>query len=157
MRCDNPDLTPRLVPQATGPGPEAVVLSRRGPLPREASLFAEERKAKTVVLSRDFAGLPPWVGQERIGGDGKQAVEGILDLFKTRGYHSVLVEGGPKVWSLFLNTGVWDRLYLVTAPKILPEGERWDLELAKGWGKSLKFRKFSSLGEDYLAEFGRSE
>jgi diaminohydroxyphosphoribosylaminopyrimidine deaminase / 5-amino-6-(5-phosphoribosylamino)uracil reductase len=157
LRCDDPDLTPRLVPQATGPGPEAVVLSRRGPLPPEARLFAEERKARTWVLSEKFESLPPWVGQERIRGEGKAAVEGMLEVFRARGYHSVLVEGGPKVWSLFLNAGLWDRLYVLTAPKILPEGERWDLDLSKGWGKSLKFRKFSSLGEDYLAEFGRSE
>lgn len=157
LRCDNPDLTPRLFPQASGPGPEAVVLSRQGPLPLEARLFAQDRKAKTWVLSAEPVALPAWVGQERIRGEGKQAMEGILTAFKARGYHSVLVEGGPKVWSLFLDSGVWDRLFIVTAPRILPEGDRWDTDLAKGWGKSLKFRKFSSLGEDYLAEFGRTE
>jgi diaminohydroxyphosphoribosylaminopyrimidine deaminase/5-amino-6-(5-phosphoribosylamino)uracil reductase len=157
LRCDDPDLTPRLIPQASGPGPEAVVLSRRGPLPPDARLFAQDRKAKTLVLSAERETLPPWIDQERVHGEGKQAMEGILAVFKARGYHSVLVEGGPKVWSLFLDTGVWDSLFLVTAPRILPAGERWDTELSEGWGKSLKFRKFSSLGEDYLAEFGRSE
>lgn len=157
LRCDNPDLTPRLILEATGPGPETVILTRRGPLPLEARLFAEGRKSKTLVLSLDLEILPPWIAQDRIRGEGKQAVDGILEAFKARGYHSVLVEGGPQVWSLFLDSGVWDRLFIVTAPRVLPEGERWDRDLSKGWGKSLKFRKFSSLGEDYLAEFGRSE
>jgi len=69
----------------------------------------------------------------------------------------VLVEGGRELWSLFLNAGLWDSLFIVTAPKIFPEGERWDALLSKTWGKSLKFRKITSLGEDYLAEFGRSD
>jgi diaminohydroxyphosphoribosylaminopyrimidine deaminase / 5-amino-6-(5-phosphoribosylamino)uracil reductase len=157
LRCDDPDLTPRLLPQATGCGPEAVVLSRQGPFPPESRLFARDRKAKTLVLSVQAEPLPPWVEQDRVHGEGKQAVEGILAAFKARGYHSVLVEGGPKVWALFLDTGLWDRLCLITAPVALPEGQRWDADLSRGWGKSLKFRKFSSLGEDYLAEFGRSE
>jgi hypothetical protein len=29
--------------------------------------------------------------------------------------------------------------------------------LVKDWGKVLKFRKFSVLGEDCLAEFGKSD
>lgn len=157
LRADDPDLTPRLMPQASGRGPEAVVLSRKGPFPPGLKLFQEGRKARTVILSDTWEPLPPWVDQERIRGEGKAALEAILSFFKGRGYHSVLVEGGREIWSMFLNAGLWDRLYIVTAPKVLPEGERWDSLLSKDWGERVRFRGFSSLGNDYLAEFGRSE
>ncbi|HLP40075.1 MAG TPA: bifunctional diaminohydroxyphosphoribosylaminopyrimidine deaminase/5-amino-6-(5-phosphoribosylamino)uracil reductase RibD [Fibrobacteria bacterium] len=157
VRVDDPDLTPRLMPQATGRGPEALVLSRRGTFEPALRLFAEGRKAKTVVLSREMGSLPPWVDRAQVMGEGRETLESLLVVFKERGYHSVLIEGGREVWSLFLDAGLWDRLYIVTAPKVFPEGERWDLGLPKTWGKSLKFRKFTSLGEDCLAEFGRSE
>jgi riboflavin biosynthesis pyrimidine reductase len=157
LRSDDPDLTPRLMPQATGKGPEAVVLSRGGEFPAGLKLMAEGRKAKTLVLSDISGNSPTWVDWREIRGEGKERIRSLLDAFQERGYHSVLVEGGKEIWSLFLNAGLWDRLYLLTAPKVLPEGERWDAHLAKDWGKSLKFRKFSSLGDDYLAEFGNDE
>lgn len=157
LRSDDPDLTPRLIPQATGPGPEAVILSRRGSFPSGLKLMAEGRKAKTLVLSVDSVDLPSWVDQGRLVGEEKARLEEILGVFHRRGYHSVLVEGGREVWSLFLNAGLWDQLYILTAPKVFPEGERWDRDLAKDWGKGLKFRKFSDLGEDCLAEFGKTD
>jgi diaminohydroxyphosphoribosylaminopyrimidine deaminase/5-amino-6-(5-phosphoribosylamino)uracil reductase len=157
LRIDDPDLTPRLMPQATGTGPEALVLSRSGAFDPGHRLFAEGRRARTVVLSASGDGLPPWVEHREVAGEAEALRASLLRVFKERGYHSVLVEGGREVWALFLNSGLWDRLTLYTAPKVYPEGERWDALLAKDWGKSLKFRKFSSLGEDYLAEFGRSE
>jgi diaminohydroxyphosphoribosylaminopyrimidine deaminase/5-amino-6-(5-phosphoribosylamino)uracil reductase len=157
LRIDDPDLTPRLMPQATGTGPEALVLSRSGDFPPGLRLLAEERKAKTVVLSASREGLPRWVEHREVAGEAEEVRQGLLLVFKERGYHSVLVEGGREVWALFLNAGLWDRLTIYTAPTVYPEGERWDTFLAKDWGKSLKFRKFSSLGDDYLAEFGRSE
>ena len=157
VRCDDPDLTPRLMPQATGPGPEAVILSRKGIFPAGLRLMMEGRKAKTLVLSELSEGLPAWVDRAEIRGEGKELIASLLAVLKGRGYHSVLVEGGREVWSVFLNAGLWDRLYILTAPKVMPEGERWDVHLAKDWGKPLKFRKFSSLGEDYLAEFGNAE
>ena len=157
LRVDDPDLTPRLNPKASGPGPEAVILSRKGPYPQGSKVFAQERKAKTVVLAEAWGGLPDWVEKWEARGDAKATLEAILSCFRDRGYHSVLIEGGREVWSLFLNAGLWDHLYVITAPVVYPEGERWDANLSKHWGKSLKFRKFSSLGDDYLAEFGQTD
>lgn len=155
LRVDDPDLTPRLV---KGPAPEAVILSRQGPFPPEAKLLAENRSAKTLVLGGGRAGLPTWVDHGYLDGKltGADAVRGILDCFEVRGYHSVLVEGGPEVWSLFLNSGLCDTLYILTAPRILPQGERWDAALNKEWAKGWEFRKSLPLGEDILMEFERS-
>ena len=164
LRVDDPDLTPRLAAVAGAQGPETVILSRRGPFPPEAKVFSRERAAKTIVLSGSAEGLPAWVEHAVLEpGSGKQPLSGtdtvaaLLALFGNRGYHSVLIEGGPELWALFLNAGVWDRLYVMTAPKILPQGERWDTVLDQAWGKSLKFRNLTAFGNDFLTEFGRSE
>ncbi|MDB5104549.1 MAG: riboflavin biosynthesis protein RibD [Fibrobacteres bacterium] len=156
LRVDDPALTPRLV---KGPVPEAVVLSRNGPYPEQAALFSEGRAARTVVLGESGEGLPPWVEHVplRPTGDKADVLAALSALFDTRGYHSVLIEGGRDLWSLFLNSGKWDRLYILTAPKILPKGDKWDAGLDQDWGNSLKFRNLTPFGSDFLTEFGRAE
>ncbi|MEO7427684.1 MAG: bifunctional diaminohydroxyphosphoribosylaminopyrimidine deaminase/5-amino-6-(5-phosphoribosylamino)uracil reductase RibD [Fibrobacteria bacterium] len=159
LRSDDPDLTPRLAVGFWGNGPEALILSRRGDFPAGLKLLAQGRKAKTVVLAGRSGALPPWVEHWPLNLDSPVSdvlLASLLDCFKSRAYHSVLVEGGRSLWSLFVNAGLWDRLFILTAPKLLPEGERWDTVLARDWGKSLKFRKFSFLGEDCLAEFEKT-
>jgi diaminohydroxyphosphoribosylaminopyrimidine deaminase / 5-amino-6-(5-phosphoribosylamino)uracil reductase len=156
LRCDDPDLTPRL---AKGGHPETVILSRHGPFPLSSKLFTRGRKAKTLVLSESRGKLPGWVCHEPlIPGAGNSAVIAqLLALFTKRGYHSVLVEGGRDLWALFLNAGICDSLYIFTAAKMYPQGERWDSALDPGWGKSLKFRKFTPFGDDTLLEFGKAD
>jgi diaminohydroxyphosphoribosylaminopyrimidine deaminase/5-amino-6-(5-phosphoribosylamino)uracil reductase len=179
LRADDPDLTPRL---ASGPAPDVIVLSRKGPLPADAKVFAPERASKTVVVGESREGLPAWVEHVPIGTAGESgsavgstgdavppagtpagspedraALAALLALFDVRGYHSVLVEGGRSLWKLFLSSGKWDRLFILTAPKVFPEGERWDTDLGRDWGKSLKFRNLTPFGSDFLTEFGRSD
>jgi diaminohydroxyphosphoribosylaminopyrimidine deaminase / 5-amino-6-(5-phosphoribosylamino)uracil reductase len=157
LRGDNPQLTPRLIQGAAVP--EAVILSRRGPFSESAHLFARDRGAKTTVVSEIREGLPAWVDHvpTKEFADKKDILKALLALFDQRGYHSVLVEGGSEVWALFLNAGLWDSLFILTAPTIFSEGDRWDAGLGEAWGKSLKFRNLASLGNDFLTEFGRSE
>jgi diaminohydroxyphosphoribosylaminopyrimidine deaminase/5-amino-6-(5-phosphoribosylamino)uracil reductase len=157
LRADNPDLTPRLVPGAAAP--EALVLSRRGPYPESAKLLAAGRSSKTVVISESAEGLPPHVDHVRLGEFTSKTgvLDGLAALFAERGYHSVLVEGGRELWSLFLNAGKTDSLYIMTAPRFLPQGDRWDDGLGADFGKSLKFRNLTRFGNDFIAEFGRAE
>lgn len=153
LRVDDPDLTPRL---AGGPVPEAIVLSRHGPFDPEARLFAQGRSAKTLVAGQSREGLPPWVDHFQVEANrpAKETVAALMSLFDQRGYHSVLVEGGREIWALFLNAGICDSLFILTAPKLLPGGEKWDSELGQDWGKSLNFHNLTALGSDFLTEFG---
>jgi diaminohydroxyphosphoribosylaminopyrimidine deaminase/5-amino-6-(5-phosphoribosylamino)uracil reductase len=157
LRADNPDLTPRLVPGAVPP--EAIVLTRHGPFTGNSKLFATGRASKTVVVGAATEGLPPHVDHFHIPEFASKAevLDGIAALFAQRGYHSVLVEGGRELWSLFLNSGKADTLYVMTAPRFLPQGDRWDAGLGQDWGKSFKFRNLTRFGSDFLAEFGQSE
>lgn len=161
LRIDDPDLTPRLLPGA--PHPDAVVISRRGDFPLERRLFKPGRAAKTIVVSETAEGLPAEAEHFPSGGDVTSA---LRTLFGKKGYHSVLVEGGREIWSLFFAAGLCDGLYVLTAPKLLPEGERWDSRPAGvsspirgpgGFGSPFKFRKFTPLGNDFLAEFERAD
>jgi riboflavin biosynthesis pyrimidine reductase len=126
-------------------------------------VFAADRASKTFVVGESREGLPAWVEHVPIGTVGepgladKAALAALLALFEARGYHSVLVEGGRSLWNLFLSSGKWDRLFILTAPKVFPEGDRWDADLARDWGKSLKFRNLTPFGSDFLTEFGRSD
>jgi diaminohydroxyphosphoribosylaminopyrimidine deaminase/5-amino-6-(5-phosphoribosylamino)uracil reductase len=157
LRGDNPQLTPRLIKGATVP--EAVILSRKGPFSENAHLFAKNRGAKTTVVSETRLGLPVWVDHvpTKEFSDKNGILKAILGLFEQRGYHSVLVEGGSEMWALFLNAGLWDSLFILTAPSVFSQGDRWDAGLGQDWGKSLKFRKLTPFGSDFLTEFGRTE
>jgi diaminohydroxyphosphoribosylaminopyrimidine deaminase/5-amino-6-(5-phosphoribosylamino)uracil reductase len=157
LRVDDPDLTPRLIKGA--PHPEVVVVSRKGPWPESSRLFAKDRKARTWVAAEVAPGLPAWVNHVPLGGN-QDVTSALLSLFEQRGYHSVLVEGGREMWELFFAAGLCDTLYVLTAPAFLPDGEPWQLKApsrgSEDWGKSFKFRKFSPLGNDFLAEFDRA-
>ncbi len=150
VRADDPDLTPRLV---KGSHPECLVLSRSGEIPPHAKLMAPGRKARTVLLTSAARPVPEWVELEPFPISAKAvraAAAGLLQIFRKRNYHSVLVEGGSQVWRLLLTAGLWDRLHILTAPKLLPGGEKWDTGLPADWGKGLIFHKFANLGADIL-------
>jgi diaminohydroxyphosphoribosylaminopyrimidine deaminase/5-amino-6-(5-phosphoribosylamino)uracil reductase len=157
LRGDNPQLTPRLIKVAAIP--EAVILSRKGPFSENAHLFAKHRGAKTTVVAETRHGLPDWVDHvpTKEFTDKNGILKAILGLFEQRGYHTVLVEGGSEMWALFLNAGLWDSLFILTAPSVFSQGDRWDAGLGQDWGKSLKFRKLTPFGSDFLTEFGRTE
>ncbi len=157
LRGDNPQLTPRLIKGGTIP--EAVILSRKGPFSQNAHLFAKGRGAKTTVVGETRQGLPEWVDhlQTKEFAGKSDILAALSGLFEQRGYHSVLIEGGSELWALFLNAGLWDTLFVLTAPAIFSEGDRWDAGLGQDWGKSLKFRNLTPFGSDFLTEFGRSE
>ena len=154
LRADDPDLTPRLVRGAT---PEALVLTQGGKLGSKFKLFAKNRSAKTVVLSPgNVLALPKWVEHIRLKNGKKSALaKSLMRIFQDRGYHMVLLEGGRSIWTPFLNSGHCDTLHLLTAPKLMPKGERWDGYLASGWAKTIEFHRFTALGQDYLTEFRR--
>lgn len=117
--ADDPRLTRRLG-LAGGPNIRAV-LDRRLRLPPNARLLGEE--GAVLVYCE------PSAGGERV-----EALEGagatvvrldevtpsqVLDDLAGRGVRSVLVEGGAGIHGAFVTDGVYDRLAVVCAPRIL--------------------------------------
>jgi len=139
LRVDNPALTPRLHP---GSIPEALVLTRKHRFLAKYKLFSAKRVSKTTKVS-----LSPSLDSD------KKKAHALIELFQQKGYHMVLVEGGRSVWAPFLNSGLFDTLYLLTAPVLFPKGERWVSNLKPGWVKTLEFHRFTPFGPDILAEF----
>ena len=136
LRIDNPDLTPRMT---GGSNPQVLILTHKKRFSSHFQVFDENRKPPALILS-----LPP-----------KRLAYSMVRVFKEKGYHMVLLEGGRSVWTPFLNAGLCDTLYLFTSPKLFPKGDRWDENLKPGWVKSLEFHRFTPFGPDVLAEFRR--
>jgi diaminohydroxyphosphoribosylaminopyrimidine deaminase/5-amino-6-(5-phosphoribosylamino)uracil reductase len=154
LRVDDPDLTPRL----TGGAPaQILVLTRQRKLDLKRQIFSRKRSSKTIVLSPKIPqNLPKWVDFDALAALGDQALaKKLMAVFASRSYHEVLIEGGRGVWAPFLNAGLCDVLHLVTAPRLLPDGESWGKDLRPAWVKPLEFHRFTPLGPDILAEFRR--
>lgn len=120
---DDPELTVRLV---RGRNPKRVVLDSRLRLPLDAKLLsspdglivahsqgAEPEKAE-ALRARGAEVIP--CGEERV--DLRRL---LLELHR-RSVQSVLVEGGREVLTGFLREGLWDRVVVIIAPKLMGEG-----------------------------------
>lgn len=71
----------------------------------------------------------------------------VLKALAERNIASLLVEGGPRVWSSFLREGLVDELNLYLSPKVMGEGVTafYDLEFLS---KKFKFQDMKVLGHD---------
>ncbi len=128
VRCDNPKLTVRSVP---GISPVPVVVDPRLSLSPESAIFAasrvivasgipensEERNRRKELfpLSVEFMELPEIV-------PGELDFEVLLQKLGKSGLLSVLVEGGARVGSSFLNRHLVDRVALFYGSRILGRG-----------------------------------
>mgnify|MGYP002624179446 CR=1 FL=1 len=131
LRQDNPKLTARL--ENSIQCPWRVVLSRSGNLPIQRELFQDEFSHKTIVaIAQDQLD----VRAELISELEKQSVhvipvklkdnnldlEVLLDELYSFGVRSVLVEGGQKVFTSFIEQKQYDRISFFIAPKIIGKG-----------------------------------
>lgn len=110
---DDPSLTTRRV---AGPNPVRVLLDPSGRVPADRRVF-HDRAAPTLVS-----------GSARPGADGLDLPAGdssprsILAALSARGLDVVLVEGGARTVSRFLEAGCIARLHLLVAPTLLGSG-----------------------------------
>lgn len=96
VRTDNPRLTVRgHGKRAAGRQPWRIVLSRSGDLPRDAAVFTDEWKERTLVFS--------------------DLNEALHDLGR-RQATSVLIEGGGELIGSALDRGLVDRIFFFYAP-----------------------------------------
>ncbi len=118
--ADDPLLTVRRVP---GRSPARIVLDPSGRLPPQAQVLREDGAARLVV-TRPGVGVPP--GAEAVaiapGADGTIAPAAILSALGARGFRRILVEGGARTVSGFMDAGLVDRLHVLVAPLILGSG-----------------------------------
>jgi 3,4-dihydroxy 2-butanone 4-phosphate synthase/GTP cyclohydrolase II len=117
--ADDPRLTVR---EVVGPDPVRVVLDPSARTPCTATLLTDG--GPTLWLVGPRAHVPPV-------GPGVEVVRlepadfepaAILGLLRRRGLSRVLVEGGGRTVSTFVEAGCVDRLYLTSVPLLLGEG-----------------------------------
>lgn len=110
---DDPSLTTRRV---DGSNPVRVLIDTAGRVPPDRRLFHDGR-APTLVVG------PVRAGAERLVPDEEPPSPGsILRALAGRGLDVVLVEGGTRTISRFLEAGCIDRMHLMVAPTMLGSG-----------------------------------
>lgn len=130
---DNPELTLRTPQGKRIPRfrIKRIVLDSRLRIPEHAKLLSHEDPENTVVVVTPKAsqkkiqrlqkrGIQIWTIEAN--GEGKIHVQSLLSFMGEQRICSVLVEGGPRIWSAFLRSGEVDRMMVIIAPKIFGDG-----------------------------------
>ncbi|MDB5642239.1 MAG: deaminase [Hyphomicrobiales bacterium] len=125
--ADDPQLTVRRVP---GRSPARVVIDPTGRLKSPAKWLEHNGASCFVVTACSVASLPPGLQHIRLEADqGAIAPRAIVDALFRRGMKKILIEGGARTISSFIDAGCVDRLHLLFAPIIIGSG-RNGLDLA---------------------------
>lgn len=116
---------PRLdVRHVEGDNPARVVLDPRGRVPASLRLFRDDGARRIAVVGEDAAvDLPEGVEVLRVrrGAAGFAPADVVAGL-RAAGLERLLVEGGSRTVSRFLDAGALDRLHLIVAPILLGDG-----------------------------------
>jgi diaminohydroxyphosphoribosylaminopyrimidine deaminase/5-amino-6-(5-phosphoribosylamino)uracil reductase len=123
--ADNPRLTVRHV---QGPQPVRVVFSTKPNLPLESHFVSGAQLHRSIVVSsggsagrksRRRDGVEVWTTGDR---DHAESIRTFLSMAFDEGLTSILIEGGQRLASGFLENGLVNRVYLMYATKILGGG-----------------------------------
>ena len=152
LRHDDPQLTVRAV---VGNNPWRIVVCGDNPLPATSKLLVDGM-AETLVYSRSsqpqLAGVVPvetWPAPSFA-----DAWLALLQKLGSLGCHRVLFEAGATMAGLLLSDSrLWNRIFLLTAPKLLGQGLAWSGSLPPTWKDSLRLSRFDLVSCDFLTEF----
>lgn len=161
--ADNPDLRVRLV---RGRNPLRVVLDPDLRIPKRAALLDNQDAARTLIVAGIPAGESSGLRERGIEtlsvertADGSLDLQRLLTALGQRQISSVLVEGGTKIITSFVREGLFDRMIVITAPKIAGRGieavgdlgiERMDEAIA------LRVERIFRKGEDVIMYLRKS-
>jgi diaminohydroxyphosphoribosylaminopyrimidine deaminase / 5-amino-6-(5-phosphoribosylamino)uracil reductase len=125
--ADDPQLTVRRVP---GRSPARVVIDPTGRLKSPAKWLEHNGASCFVITACSVEKLPPGLEHLRLETrDGAIPPRAIVDALFARGMKKILIEGGARTISAFIDAGCIDRLHLLFAPIIIGSG-RNGLDLA---------------------------
>ncbi|KQP59753.1 RibD family protein [Methylobacterium sp. Leaf466] len=116
--ADDPLLTVRRV---AGASPARVVIDPSGRMPSTARCLAEDG-ARRVVVCRPGAAVPPGVEAVRMEAEAAFCPLAIVARLGRLGFARILVEGGARTVSAFIDAGAIDRLHLMVAPMLMGSG-----------------------------------
>ncbi|MEI8145515.1 MAG: dihydrofolate reductase family protein [Alphaproteobacteria bacterium] len=118
--ADDPLLNVRRVP---GRHPVRVVIDANGRLPSGAKCLRDDGVQRLVLRAEPFP-TPEGVEQVMVRRLSPQALcpHSIIETLHQRGLRRILVEGGAKTISTFMEHGAIDRLHVLVAPMIIGSG-----------------------------------
>ena len=136
VAADDPELSVRLCP---GRDPLRVALSSRLEIPLSSKLLRAEAAARLIVFRAALVESDPLAGgilvRERalellgvrvfavpLNAEGGLDLSAVLDRLHAVGVRSVLVEGGPTVFTSFVRSGLYDKVSIFAAPLLIGEG-----------------------------------
>lgn len=118
--ADDPMLNVRRV---AGCHPARVVIDPGGRLPNDARCLSHDGVRRIVVRASD-QGAPSGVEVIRVGtGERMIHPSAIVEALFARGLKRLLIEGGGRTVSQFIDAGAVDRLHLLVAPLIIGSGK----------------------------------
>lgn len=128
VKADNPQLTVRLV---DGRHPYRIVLDKNLSIPAHYSLVSDEFAEKTIIFTLPTADKGKkarlesrGVVVEEVQGDhnGHLDLTAVLKALGRRGITSLVVEGGGRVFTEFINQQLFDKVSMFFAPIIIGRG-----------------------------------
>jgi diaminohydroxyphosphoribosylaminopyrimidine deaminase / 5-amino-6-(5-phosphoribosylamino)uracil reductase len=126
IEIDDPQLTVR---RCAGRSPARIVIDPRGRLAGKGRWLADDGAPRLVIAGAPSAPPP---GAETIvlaATGGNIPPKDIVRELQRRGFRRLLIEGGARTISGFIDAGVVDRLHLIVACTIIGSG-RTGLDLA---------------------------
>ena len=118
--ADDPMLNVRRV---TGRNPARVVIDPNGRLPVSARMLTDDGARRLVVRGRRVTTTHGCEVIEVADGPGGLCPKAIVAALWQAGLKSLLIEGGARTVSGFLDAGAVDRLHMLVAPVILGSGK----------------------------------
>jgi diaminohydroxyphosphoribosylaminopyrimidine deaminase / 5-amino-6-(5-phosphoribosylamino)uracil reductase len=116
--ADDPLLTVRRV---DGANPARVVIDPSGRIPPTSRCLADDGGRKLVVC-RDDAAVPSSAEAVRMGDAASFCPRAIVARLGSLGFARILIEGGARTVSAFIDAGAIDRLHLMVAPILMGSG-----------------------------------
>lgn len=118
--ADDPQLTVRRVP---GRSPARIMLDPNGRAPRHARFLADDGVERIVLHA---CPAPALDGIEAIhipATNGIIPPRAVIEMLFARGLRRILIEGGARTISSFLDADCIDRLHVLVAPMIIGSGK----------------------------------
>jgi riboflavin-specific deaminase-like protein len=124
LLADDPQLTVRL---AAGPNPQPIILDTRLRTPLAARLIQRTDLSPWIVNGQDGTHLRATALRQAgarpltcaTAGDGHIDLLALMDLLTERKVNSLMVEGGAKVITSFVNAGLVDQFIITISPKLV--------------------------------------
>jgi diaminohydroxyphosphoribosylaminopyrimidine deaminase/5-amino-6-(5-phosphoribosylamino)uracil reductase len=154
--CDDSKLTARCGKKAFYPA--RIVFSSSADIPKKSYFMTHTDEARSIVVikGKNNKGIDIDRGVEYWhtgAGDDAKSIDTFLDMAYSEGINSILVEGGQRVASVFLENGFVNKLYLFYGNKIFgggKDGLLFSRGLTVGESMALSGVGHQSFGDDFL-------